>query len=75
MAVADSKLNHAYNEINNLQEQVYDYEEASSSHSKSKGKQKVVAKPRKCACANTYDTDNNPLSWQEGALSLWADHL
>jgi hypothetical protein len=63
MAVADSKLDHAFNEIDDLQEWVYDYEEASNDHCKAKGKQKAVAKPRKCTHNDTYDTDNNLLSW------------
>jgi hypothetical protein len=68
MAIADSKLDHAYNEIGDLWEQVYDYEEASNKCCKAKGKQKAVVEPRKCARTDAYDTNDDLLSWQEGAL-------
>jgi hypothetical protein len=62
MAVADSNLNCAYNEIDDLQEWVYDYEEASNKHHKAKGKQKAV-EPRKHTHTDAYNTDDDPLSW------------
>jgi hypothetical protein len=47
---------------------VYNYEETSNECCKAKGKQKEV-EPRKHARTDAYDTDDDLLSWQEGAPS------